>query len=331
MSRRAFRTAASLIVLPLLVAGCAGNGAETGAERPGTAGTAARDGARTPPPVRSVPVLDSANDKPLPLDPYLVNPGQFTALNQAYAKSLARCMARFGFDHVPPLESPGPRDSDAPVTRMDGRYGSQNARLMATWGYHPEGGIPAEGASSAAPTRPVSPEMVAAGRGTSDPQKAFGPGGQVVNGRTVPYHGCMGESFKELTGSADGALYDPQIAIDLKMRTLNESQQDGRTRAVFAEWSRCMRSRGFAYADPLAAGGDPAWRRTPRPTARELRVATADAACRHEHNVVGVWYAVDHAYQEKALAENAAAMAEVRKGLEFRMRAANALLQGERP
>ncbi|MFF5925487.1 hypothetical protein [Streptomyces hydrogenans] len=51
-------------------------------------------------------------------------------------------------------------------------------------------------------------------------------------------------------------------------------------------------------------------------------MATADAACLHEHDVVGVRYAADHAHQQKALAENAAAMAEVRKVLEFKVRAA---------
>ncbi|GHJ91949.1 hypothetical protein SNE510_14680 [Streptomyces sp. NE5-10] len=47
--------------------------------------------------------------------------------------------------------------------------------------------------------------------------------------------------------------------------------------------------------------------------------------------MVGVRHAVDHAYRQKALAENAAAMAEVRKGLEFRVRAARKPLRGERP
>ncbi|MFF2775002.1 hypothetical protein ACFVU3_08845 [Streptomyces sp. NPDC058052] len=55
-------------------------------------------------------------------------------------------------------------------------------------------------------------------------------------------------------------------------------------------------------------------------------MATADAACRHEHNVVGVWYAVDHAHQERAVAENAAALADVKAGLESKMRAAQRVL-----
>lgn len=323
MSRRPYRATAPLLVLPLLLLGCT---KETGDRHPEAGAPAARESERTPGPALSVPVIDSANDKPLPLDPYLVNPSQQATIDAAYAKSISRCMARFGFDYRPPAQTPGPRDSDAPVTRIDGRYGSQSAELMAKWGYHPEGGIPESRPPSEEPAREMSHDMVVAGRGTSDPQKAFGPGGQVINGETVPRRGCMGEGIEELTGSTEGTLYDPQIAIDLKLRTLYASQQDARTQAAFAKWSRCMRTRGFDYEDPLAAGGDPEWRKSPRPTPRELKVATADAACRHEHNVVGVWYAVDHAHQETAVAENAAALAGVKAGLESKMRAARRVL-----
>ncbi|MGW1707371.1 hypothetical protein ACWCP8_17965 [Streptomyces sp. NPDC002206] len=322
MSRRSCRIAASLIALPLLLIGCT----SAGGEHPEINSAMARESAQTPPPVSAIPKIDSANDKPLPLDPYLVNPRQLSTINKAYTKSISLCMARFGFAYKPPVESPGPRDSDAPVTRIDGRYGHQNARLMMKWGYHPEGGVLASQSSSEASTRKISPDMVVAGRGSSDPGKAFGPGGQIINGKTVPYHGCMGEAVKELTGSVDGALYDPQIAIDVKLKTLNEAQQDDRTKAAFAKWSQCMKIRGFTYKDPLAAGGDPEWRKTSKPTAHELKVATADAACRHKNNVVGIWYAVDSSYQEKVIASNAAAMARVKTDLESKMRTAMRVL-----
>ncbi|MFD7427778.1 hypothetical protein [Streptomyces sp. NPDC059814] len=281
-----------------------------------------RETTQTPPPMSAIPKIDSANDKPLPLDAYLVNPGQLSMINKAYAKSISLCMTRFGFTYMPSVESQGPRDSDAPVTRTDGRYGHQSARLMARWGYHPEGGASVSPPSSEESTQKTSPDMVIAGRGSSDPSKAFGPGGQIINGKAVPYHGCMGEAVKKLTGSVDGALYDPQIAIDVKLKTLEESQQDKRTKAVFAKWSRCMKIRGFTYEDPLAAGGDPQWRKAAEPTPHELKVATADAACRHENNVVGVWYAVDFSYQEKAIAGNAVAMARVKTDLESKIRIA---------
>ncbi|MFB7556253.1 hypothetical protein [Streptomyces brevispora] len=306
----------------LLLVGCT----NAGGGRPEINSTVARETAQTPPPVSAIPEIDSANDKPLPLDAYLVKPGQLSIINKAYAKSISLCMTRFGFPYKPSVESPGPRDSDAPVTRTDGRYGHQSARLMAKWGYHSEGEASVSRSSSEESTQKISPDMVVAGRGSSDPRKAFGPGGQIINGKTVPYHGCMGEAVKELTGRVDGALYDPQIAIDIKLKTLDESQQDDRTKAAFAKWSQCMKIRGFTYQDPLAAGGDPEWRKAAEPTAHELKVATADAACRHKSNVVGVWYAVDFSYQEKAIAGNAAAMARVKADLESKMRVAMQVL-----
>ncbi|MFS0694288.1 hypothetical protein [Streptomyces nitrosporeus] len=317
-----FRTAVCVIALPLLLIGCT----RAGGEHQPVDGEATENGSPGPASAPVVPVIDSANDRPLPLDTYLVNPDQLSLINKAYTKSVSLCMARFGFDHKPVMDPPAPRDSDAPKTRTDGRYGHQNAQLMAKWGYHPEGGFPADPPAPGA-ARKTSPDMVTAGRGTSDPEKAFGPGGQVVNGKTVPYHGCMGEAVKKLTGSADGDLYDPQIAVDVKMETLVRSQEDGRTREVFAAWSRCMKAAGHVYRDPLAAGGDPEWKNSPLPGTRELEVAKADAECRHENNVVGVWYAVDFALQEKAVAENAAALSRVKAELDRKVKAAGQVLE----
>ncbi|MEU2631091.1 hypothetical protein, partial [Kitasatospora sp. NPDC007106] len=320
-SRRRRRPAALLIALPLFLAGCASAAASNpGVDGPPTAPV-------TPPPVSATPTLASANDKPLPLDAYLLNPQQASEVAKAQQELVSRCMKRFGFTYKPPGSADQQRDSDAPASRVDGRYGHQSAALMAKWGYHPEGGI------RATPDVPgggwtTTPEMAAAERGVSDPKQRLGPGGQVVNGQTVPEHGCVGESVKQLTGAVNGRVGDAQTADDIKFSTLKNSQEDARTRAVFARWSQCMKGSGYDYPDPLAAVGDPEWRKTALPTEREVRVATADAACRAEYNVVGVWYAVDYAYQEQAIKANAPAMAAARAALETQVRAAARALAG---
>ncbi|MFI5530098.1 hypothetical protein ACIA8O_16290 [Kitasatospora sp. NPDC051853] len=323
MPSRPRRSAALLLALPLLLllpAGCAGTDADPSRDAAAPTRTA------VPPQVPAVPVLDSANDRPLPLDAYLLAPAQLLTVQQAQARLTTACMTRFGFDFAPPQPSPPPRDSDAPTTRVDGRYGPQNAAAMAKWGYHPEGGDPGAGAQP--PRLELSPEMTTALRGASDPRQKYGPGGQSVNGRTVPDRGCVGEAVRTLTGSADGRIGDAQLAEDLKFRTLVDSQKDARTAAVFARWSECMKESGFDYPDPVAALGDKAWQDGPTPSPRELRVATADAACRHRTNLVGVWYSVDSAYQERAIAENAAAMAQIRTALHAQVDAATAALKG---
>lgn len=117
----------------------------------------------------------------------------------------------------------------------------------------------------------------------------------------------------------DGILLDPQIAVNVNLQTMYDARQDERTKSVFTKWSLCMKDRGFNYKDPLASISDTEWQKSSKPTAHELKVATADAACRHKENVVGIWYAVDYAYEEQALAANAASMAKVKAGLDSKV------------
>jgi len=313
------------MTLAFLLAGCAH--ASGGAKADGKPDEVRGTAIASPPPVVKISVFDSAQDKPLPLDQYLMNWEQLSAVAKAQAKIVSGCMARFGFSYTLPVSLP-PRTSETPATRISGRYGPQNATLMAKWGYHPEGGIHAGKSQSTMQQPDTAPGIETALRGTSDPREKFGAGGQVIHGQRVPDHGCIGDAAKKLTGRVDDSLVDPQIAVDLKLQTLIESQRDRRTEAVFSKWSLCMKDKGFSYPNPLAALGDTAWAKTAMPTARELRIATADADCRHKNNVVGVWYAVDRAYQEQAIATNAAAMAKVKAGLTFKVKAATQTLAG---
>ncbi|WP_431681342.1 hypothetical protein [Kitasatospora sp. KL5] len=327
MSSRSSRSAVILTLLPLVLAGCA----STTGPNPGDAAPpsprASVQTASAPPVVAETPQLDSANAKPMPLDPYLLAPAQLATVEKAQQKLIVDCMAGFGLTYAPPTGSRSHRDSDAPTTRVDARYGHQSAALMAVWGYHPEGGVPA--GASARPSGPsFSPETELVLRGTADPAARAGAGGQTVNGRKVPERGCIGEAVKELTGAADGEIGNPQFADDVKFTTLEQSRNDPRTQAVFGKWSQCMKDAGFGYPDPLAALGDPQWRKTPLPTPAEVKVATADAACRHTHNVVGVWYAVDTGYQQQAIAANAAAMARAKAAVETQVRAATKVTAG---
>ncbi|MDH6120699.1 hypothetical protein ABH930_004795 [Kitasatospora sp. GAS204A] len=323
MSSRSRRSAALLLALPLLLAGCASAVADSN-HASSVHASEAPTSTEAPPSLPATPVLDSANDKPLPLDGYLLNPAQLLTVEKAQARLISDCMTRFGFSYTPPAPVLPGRDSDAPATRIDGRYGRQSTALLATWGYHPEGG--GQPATKPPAEPPMSTQMATAERGTSDPKQRFGSGGQTVNGQQVPDRGCIGEAGKQLTGSAEGLVGDPQFASDLNLSTLQSARDDARTQAVFARWSQCMKTAGFSYADPLAAMGDPAWATTAAPTPHELQVATADGACRHQENVVGVWYTVDYAYQQRAIDENAAAMAKVRTALATEVQAATAAL-----
>lgn len=311
MSRHPRRLEKLLIAFPFLLVGCSASSDHIGG------------GSASPLPVSITPTLDSANGMPLPLDQYLMNPDQESKVTEAQQVLLSSCVRRFGLTYES-MPSSHRRDSDAPVVRVDGRYGHQSATLMEKWGYHPEGGSPFD-----SPSWPsVSPELATVESGSSDRTQKFGPGGQLVNGQSVPDHGCIGDGIKRLTSSLSGTVGDAKISNDLKLQTLKESQSDPRTQAVFAEWSKCMKDGGFDYPDPVAALSDPEWRKTSLPGQRELRVATTDAACRHKYNVVGIWYSVDFAYQEQAVKQNAEALAAAKASIEAQVKVAEEVLTG---
>ncbi|NEB11466.1 hypothetical protein G3I32_21915 [Streptomyces coelicoflavus] len=275
------------------------------------------------------PKITNANDKSMPLDTFLLNPEQSQTVDNAYAGLVSDCMKRFGFDYTPPRNQGAQRSGDAPTTRIDGRFGVQSVEDAEKWGYHPAGGAGEEADSPwGNKGQKMTAAMQTAERGSDDPKEKFGPGGQVVNGESVPDHGCVGEARKKLTGSVEGNLADAKLATDLKFDTLVKAQQDERTRAVFAKWSSCMKQKGFDYADPLEANGDEKWAKTPQPTRHEIQVATADQDCRARHNVVGIWFAVDYAYQERAVERNAEALADVKKDTESLLKAAADALAG---
>lgn len=269
---------------------------------------------------RGVPVLTDANHRPMPLDPYLLDPQQTKTISEGYSTLVSRCMRRFRYDYAPPVEGADPTGigADAPTTRMDGYFGFQTMAHAKTWGYHPETAAP-EGGSSPAPR--TAGETTAL-TGTSDPDSKYGPGGQKINGRAVPDHGCVGEANRLLTGSVTGTAGNPDFVVSLKFDTLTKGQRDPRTRAVFTAWSTCMKGKGLTYADPLAALGDPRWSTAAGPTGAELRVAVADQECRHDTNVVGVWFAVDYGYQQDAVQLNRARLATVRSAMAAQLAAA---------
>ncbi|MBD0841161.1 MULTISPECIES: hypothetical protein [unclassified Streptomyces] len=266
------------------------------------------------------PKITNANEKSMPLDTYLLNPEQSETIDNAYRGIVSDCMKRFGFDYTL-SQDPDSGYGDSPTTRIDGRFGRQSAEDAEKWGYHSVGSDTGEDSNPWGGPK-LTAGMQTAMNGSSDPKQKFGPGGQVINGEKVPDHGCVGEARKKLTGSVNGNTVDAKLATDLKFDTLTKAQQDKRTRAVFAKWSTCMKGKGFDYADPIEANGDEEWSKTPQPTQHEIQVATADQDCRKKHNVVGVWFAVDYAYQEQAVEQNAEALADVRNGIDDMLKAA---------
>jgi hypothetical protein len=314
-----------VMYLPMVLAAC-GGGSGSGS---GSGEGGGKDDPAKPPAVSAIPALDSANDKPLPLDAYLLNPEQDRTLSRAEQALVSRCMARFGFTYAAGDGTPERRGGDMPASRIDGRYGPQSMALARQWGYHPEGGAVNAAPQPWAKTQPkLTPQMRTAMTGSDSRKEKLGPGGQTLGGHRVPVHGCAGEARKELTGSPDKPAGNARLAGGLNEKTLAQMMADPRVRAVYAKWSACMAGKGYHYAVPAAAQSDDAWARTDRPSPREIRVAVADQQCRKKHNVVGVSYAVDFAYQKRAIEDNAEAMAAAKTAIDKQLKAAARALAG---
>lgn len=316
--RGAFAAVAVAVAGVLLaVAGC--SGASSGSR-------AAGDG---PPQPSAFPAMESAASRSLPIDPYLLTNDQADRLDAARRTLVERCMNRFGITYRPPdLVTPF-----RPRTRTQYRYGVTDPADAARYGFAPPG-------SPRTPPRPPSPPASPSGEagvvltGTDDPKAKPGSGaakgGQRVNERTVPAGGCLGEARAALRTDGAEAGGDAPVADRVNAGSFEKARRDPRVAAVLARWADCMKRRGFpSYGDPLQAGADPAWR-TPEPSAKEREAAAADARCKKEHNVVGVWFTVDAAYQRQEIERNAKELAAVKAELAARQERAGAAL-GELP
>jgi hypothetical protein len=101
--------------------------------------------------------------------------------------------------------------------------------------------------------------------------------------------------------------------------------------AVFREWSACMKTKGFDYPNPTAAPGrDPKFSdATPSPL--ELAIAQSDVACKRQTNLVGVWFAVDGAYQQVAMAHHMTTLARIKQHIIAELAKARTVLSGTPP
>ena len=268
---------------------------------------------RTEPALGPVPtVTDEAGIPTLPLDTYQVHNRQQQTAQEATRVVARACMARFGFDWHGNDPTPQP-DLDALAKR---RYGLINAADAARYGYQapPEisGNQSGTGKSDFNPTA----DELAVWRGTV-------PSGSRVNTQVVPAGGCQAEVNRTMEAGAPQG--DANLAQNLSSESFAKSRTDSRLVAAQAQWSACMKQAGYDYHDSW----DPNsvnW--TGRGVAEQIATATADVACRHKTNLVGIWSAVDSAYQRQLVEKNAQRLNLVRRQLDAEARNAAKVLSG---
>ncbi|WSQ10167.1 hypothetical protein OG604_21685 [Streptomyces sp. NBC_01231] len=310
MRTRRFTAPLTVLCAAVVLSGIAGCGSsDSGSGDEDKPGAGAGAGA---PDVSSIPKLVSVTDKSLPIEAYLLSPEEGKQILQAELVLRERCMSRFGIAYQVPDQAA----VFEPKSLTQLRYGPTDGDDVAGHGYKPPGSEKAVGKPKPQELAPAAAMVL---NGTNDPDvkpgSAAAKGGQDYNGQKVPVGGCIGEAKTKLGYSPDQPAEDgaPPIADKVNTDSWAKSYEDSRVKAVFGKWSACMKEKGYTYADPMKANDDPQWQQAALATAKEKQVAAADVACKAKYNVVGTWFAVDVAYQEQMIEQNAEALAEVRK------------------
>ncbi|MER5970390.1 hypothetical protein ABT112_11760 [Streptomyces sp. NPDC002055] len=275
-----------------------------------SSGTAGPD--RREPEVTGIPSVLASTKLRMPLESYLPSREELRETDRARVVLIDRCMERFGFDYTvqPPEREYGPR------SLTERRYGISEAKLAAENGY---------GLGDRDPSRqppPARPKV-----GPAAETVLFGKGRSTVRGKSVPEGGCAGRAEREFTApSSAGASSALDLPQRLSMESFNRSRLDSRVKKASRAWSECMTERGYDYPDPLAPLADPQLRGDGNTEA--VATATADIRCKKRTNLIGIWFAVESAYQRELIRKNSGALQIVRRANGERLRMARAVTTG---
>ncbi|SFB42741.1 hypothetical protein SAMN05216266_11114 [Amycolatopsis marina] len=277
---------------------------------------------QSPPALDNVEKLTNSQDIALPLDFYRATKEQRAVI--ATAKDLATrdCLRRFGFDWKV-VEHTGAQ----PPSR---RYGIGDLTEVSKYGYHLPPDYPVRNeqpkeieSESARKTDKTAINIVLNGHETFVPN----------SNEKVPEGGCHGEARRSLgvTDSAEGTgQFDSvELAPVLDSEAAHLTEKDPRLLDAFGRWSECMNRAGYHYHDPWEANDDRAWGGETA-SAREISTAVADLRCRQEHNVAGLYFAIETAYQNRLIDRHAELLRQQKAQLEERIRVAHKVVANTR-
>lgn len=257
-------------------------------------------------------VTDSAS-LVFPIDAYLLTDDQAIEFDQATNVLTEQCMKQFGFAYTAP--APNILPDTATDTNAPRRYGISDAAQVARLGYHPPPNAPGSKNTGLTPAG----LMVLTGDAETDASPSAKPPAEYA-GRTFPAGGCVGQARAQLTAHGGSVNSDP-VAEQINNESLALSQREPQVVAAVKQWSACMARSGYHYAAPYDAGNDPQWD-TPSPSAKEIRTASTDVACKAQANLVGIWYAVESQLQREMITANQQHLNQVKAGIAAQMAAA---------
>ncbi|WP_329403055.1 hypothetical protein [Streptomyces melanogenes] len=230
----------------------------------------------------------------LPIERYMVSKADARLVNTSRDSVIAACMKKAGFPNwvpAPDLPALGGK------TETDWRYGIHDAVQAAKHGYHPD----------AAEQQAYDQAMMAGAvdKAGADPKVLQGCAESA--GRTVP------------------TVTRSDLVEQIKGDSFKESTKDPKVTAVFAQWSACMKTKGYSYTKPMDANDEPRFNDPHNVSDVEIATAKADVACRTQHHVEKTWFDVEVTLQTKAIKVNQAALNEVQTANKDTVRQASAV------
>ena len=243
-------------------------------------------GQETAEPDLSLPIatIDNSAQLRLPIADYVPSVNEDEVIGQAVVVLTETCARRFGEHYtVRSVEQPGILEG------TDRRYGVVDVDEAARLGY----ARPSKKTDGSEQWRPSGREYeVVTGR-TPDGGPATV---RAADGAPVPVDGCAQEAWRRLRGN-DGELVP--LVDGLLNETWTQTLADSRARAAETSWIECMKETGHDFHHRWDAAGSVGT----APPEEQRAMAKLDATCARRVNYVGIWHAVDSAYQRRAIAQ----------------------------
>ncbi|WP_344660653.1 hypothetical protein [Catenulispora subtropica] len=241
----------------------------------------------------------------LPMDAYIfLSDKDQRVVQQAMSLVTRDCMKRFGFDYQPPA----PDQSSSGDSPKHYGFGVDDVKQAQLWGYH----SPQQQVTQPAPAEPDD--------GKSSPSHLVLIGGvKSAGGQAVPEGGCKGEAESKVLGpdlskDQETALSGPNA--DGKDTTPGgPAGHDPRVQDALKAWKSCMNKAGFNYSVPF--DGPKQFLKGPgqavQPSAPEIASAVADATCKQQVNLNGIWFQAETDLENTFIEQHATALNEVQK------------------
>ncbi|MFE9913192.1 hypothetical protein [Streptomyces clavifer] len=242
----------------------------------------------------------------LPIEDYLLSTDESRLLEEASSVITSRCMKDLGYNY-----REGSTRKSGPASLTDRRYGITNIQTAKAYGYH----LPMP---AVAEQPPLSSDGQAALNGRTQTSK--------LNGKAVPYGGCLGEANRSLT--VEGMRGASNIALEINVKSYQASEKDTKVKASMKKWSACMRASHRNYQDPLAAANDPKFA-GPSPEAKEKQVAVDDIKCKEKVHFAETWFSVEKEYQRSMIAKNLRELADAKRSKTVQLENARGILAAD--